>query len=369
MKKHLIIILLIFFALQTFSQEKILVADRKVSVNKEGTRLVYAFQKGDKIIISMTVEKDKSINDLKFEVNGNILMSASDVSSFENKEFIMPETNFFNFYFGGPNIGSRDFDLKIERVPASAEGKYFNTAIQQYKNYDTSYVAYEIDSVIGLKSPEYIPQPFRVISSIDYESVKLAEKKMNIMYNKEYVTIIRTQDTIISENKEMRLLGYQIIITSEAGATEMWKAIGIGVDIASMFFSPAAGIAAGTAFSMIGPQEGGEPAMYYIFKDEIDLYSFKDDDINTTFTTFENGLVTGMSLTWGAYRGWDKFYVGLENLNMYAEIDASISVSAIYQSTLFETITQDLIIVRPEIVKLQKQREVIENNKVYNYQN
>ncbi len=370
MKKQLILILLIFFALQTFSQEKILVADRKVSAKKDGIRLLYAFQKGDKVIISMTVEKGKDVKGVEFNVNGNILFSASDVGSFENKEFTMPETNFFNLDFWGPNIGSRDFELKIERIPASTDGKYFNTAIQQYKKYDTSYVAHEIDSVTGLKAPEYIPQTFRVISSIDYESTSLVQEKLNIKgVSKKYITVTRPQDTIITENKEMRLLGYQIIITSAAGATEMWKAIGVGVDIASMFFSPAAGIAAGTAFSMIAPQEGGEPVEYNIIKDEFDLNAFKDDDYKTTYSTYESGLVTGLSRTWNIWSDWNKFYIGLENLNIYAEIDVSVSVNAVYQATIYETITQNMIIVKPETVKLQREREVIENKKYYNYQN
>ncbi len=367
MKQKLIILILTIFTFQAYAQDTILVTDRKISAKKESYGIAYSFQKGDKVLVSIKVEKDKDVKEIVIKQKGQVLFSGKDVKSFENKELIAIETNFMNFYFTGPSMGSRDIEITIKRIPASADGIYFNTAIQQIKKYTTSTFEYEIDSVIGYQQPKYRPQAFRVISNVDYESQKIIEEKMNIKgVTKKYVTVNKPKDTIKTDNKEMVLLGYQIIITSSAGAAAMWKAIGIGVDVASLFLTPAAGIAAGTVFSMIGPQDGGEPVLFYIMDNDRDLSLFLDEDFNTHPMVFDAGLVTGSSTTWTTSK--DKFFLGMENLNLYAEVDVSVAISAIYQATTWANVSQDQIIVWPETVKNKKQIQMIKNEKYYSFQ-
>jgi hypothetical protein len=337
---------------------------------------VYAFEKGDKIIISATVEKDKDINEVKFEVNGNILFSSTKVSSFENKEFIMPETNFLNLNFWGPNMGSRDFELKIERIPASPEGKFFNTAIQEYKSYDTTYVTYEIDSVIGYEEIR-TPKTFRVIEDCEYQGIQMKAEKFKIYGGKtNSLMVIKPEAKIITDTADLEFLGYHILITSAAGADAMWNAIGIGVDVASLAMNfvlpPGAGVAAGlglkTAFEMIGPQEGGEPVYYAVMNNEDDAKKFKNSDykVQATAKAFEFGLATNYSGNWWAM---DTLVVGLKNLNVAVEIEVSVVISAVYQKTLYKTISQDIVTIRPKTVKVPRTREVITNNKYWNNQN
>ena len=48
MKQKLLFLMLTFFAIQGFAQQKILVADRRIKVSYDPIDMVYAFQKGDK---------------------------------------------------------------------------------------------------------------------------------------------------------------------------------------------------------------------------------------------------------------------------------------------------------------------------------
>lgn len=343
------------------TQEPILVADRHCKAYKKETlRLIYSFKKGDKIIISIKTKKDKKLRSFKVTQNKKVLVNKTNATSIDKMEIIVTESNWVNFNFNGPGTG-REFDLKIWRIPSDESGKYFNTALQQYRKYDTTYVNYQIDSVLGYMPPIHQPQSFEVIKDVDYESVKMYEKKMNIKgVSKKSIFLTKPTDTIKRPKKEMVLLGYQILITSAAGAESMWKAISVGVDIGSMFLGPAAGIAAGTAFDMIAPQDGGEPVKFMIMDNKRDLAKFMDSDYNTTPLQYETGLVTGMSATWWPM---DTLAIGLENLNIYAEINVSITVFAIYQSTEWHTIKTDMVTIKPKTVKLTKTRQVIENKK------
>lgn len=370
MKRNLLILIALFCALQLFAQEKILVSNRRIKTSKDAVRLLYGFQKGDKAYLSITVEKDKEIQKLELELNHKVLYSAKNVKTFENLEIIIPETSFLNIEIIGKSssIGSRDIEFKLERIPATESGKYFNTAIQQRKYYTYKPKVYEIDSVIGYDAPENRAKSFRVVDNVDYESVKMIEEKMNIQgVHKRYITLVKPKDSIITADKEMILLGYQIIVTSAAGASAMWKAIEIGVDVSSMFLTPAGGIAAGVVFDMVAPQKGGEPIKFQIMNDEADLAYFLDDNISTRPRVYESGLVTGMTSTWTSMRD-NKLYIGFENLNLYAQVDISVSVNAVYQAITWSTISQDQIIIRPQTVKLKRQFVQIENVKYFDFQ-
>ncbi len=268
-----------------------------------------------------------------------------------------------NLYF----YGKKDINVKIERIPSSEENKLFNPSIYQYKSYDTSYVTYAIDSVVGYDEIK-TPKEFRVIASAEYESVELKKEKLTLSggAKKGYI-FTKPKTQINTDDKEMKLMGYQVMITSEAGADEMWGNIGIGVDVACLamsLFLPAGGVAAGLAvnqaFEMIGPQEGGEPVYYIITNSQKDIDYFTDDNNDTKPLAYERGLATGYSGSWFAM---DTIAVGLKNLNIAVEVEVVIVVSAVYQATIWETITQDIVTVKPKIVRVDRKRQVIENKK------
>lgn len=372
MKTKFLIALLTIFSFSLTAQDKILLADRDIKPTKdEPTHLTYGVHKGDKIIISLSTKKDKSIDKIIIEEAGNTIFSKEDVDPTKPIELTAPETNFLHLYFYS-NFFGQDISLKIERIPANEEVKLFNPSIYQYKKYDTSYVTYEIDSVVGYEEIR-TPKTFKVIKSAEYESIALKEEKVNLDGGQKKGFIFKKPEELIkTDYKEMKLMGYQVIIMSEAGSAGMWDMIGTGVDIGCLCLSlafPAAGTAAGlgvqTAFEMVGPQEGGEPVYYIITNDKKELDKFTDNDPDTHAAIYESGLATGYNGTWWAM---DTLAIGIQNLNIAVEVDVSIAVYAIYQATIWEDIQQDIITVKPKTVKVKRVREVIENKKRWNFE-
>ena len=369
MKTKLIALLILIMGFQISAQDKILLADRVIKPKKDAPiTLTYGIHENDKVILSLSTKKDKPIREIVIKLNGKVLFSGTNVSPTKDIEFTATETNFLNFYF----YGKKPIDIKIERIPSSEENILFNPSIYQYKHYDTSYVEYEIDSVIGYDEIR-TPKEFRVIASAEYESVELKTEQLTLKGgDKKGYIFTKPEKLKKTDDKEMKLMGYQVMITSEAGADKMWKNIGIGVDVACLamsLFLPAGGTAAGLAvnqaFEMIGPQDGGEPVYYIITNTQKDLDKFTDDDINTKPLAYERGLATGYSGSWFAM---DTLAVGLKNLNIAVEVEVVLVVSAIYQATIWETITQDIVTIKPKTVKVKRTRQVIKNTKRWNFE-
>jgi len=374
MKVVLLSIILFFSGMFLYAQDTVLLAYRDVNpTKKDAVHLIYGVKKGDKIVISLETTKDKTIDKIQIEEAGSSLYTQSDIDPTKKIEFTAPQTNFMHLYiWNRQNIG-----MKIQRVPATDNDVFFNPSIYQYKSYDTSYVTFEIDSVIGYDEI-HTPKKFKVITSAEYESVKLEEKKVNLKGgSKKGFLFTKPQELIKDDYKEMKFLGYQVIITSEAGADKMWGYIGVGVDIGAMCLnlavsavaSPVGGAAAElavqTAFEMIGPQDGGEPVYYMISNSKNELDKFTDNSNDTKPSGYEFGLATGYNGTWFPM---DTLAIGLKNLNISVEIDVSVAIYAIYQSTIWEDITQDIVTVKPKTVKVQRQRQVIENKKRWNFE-
>ncbi|MBN2891715.1 MAG: hypothetical protein JXL97_07600 [Bacteroidales bacterium] len=374
MKVKILILFLLIFGIKTFAQERILLADRDISPKKDApVHLTYGVHQGDKIVLTLVTNKDKPIDKIQIEENGKVLFSQNDVSPTQTVELTAPETNFLHLYF----YDRQDVSVKIERVPANDEAKFFNPTIYQYKHYDTSYLNYEIDSVVGYDEIR-TPKTFKVITSADYESVEMKTQKINLKGGKKKgILLTKPKELIQTDYKEMKLMGYQIIITSEAGADKMWGYIGVGVDIGAMCLSlavsavaspvggAAAELAVQTAFEMIGPQEGGEPIYYMIANNDKDLAKFTDDNPDTRPSAYEFGLATGYNNTWFVM---DTLAIGLQNLNIAVEVDVSVAVYAIYQSTIWEDIVEDIVTIKPKTVKVQRTRQVIQNNKRWNFE-
>ncbi len=354
------------------SYDAYLITMRDISISKNSpTVLKYGFNEGDEVTLIMSTNKSKPIDGLKITQNSKVLFNQSDVNPDLPISLNITEKGIVEFTFSKRSF-SQDISIRIMRKSEYLDGRYFNTAIQQYKTYDTVTMVYQIDQVDGYE--EYRdPAYFKVISNVDYESVQMSAKKYNLKGgNKDYFMLVKPKDTIVSENKQMVLVGYQIILTSAAGAESMWNAIKIGVDVGCLalnLFLPAGGtvaaLAVETAFSMIAPQEGGEPVYFIIMNEKSELNKFTDNDNNTNPMVFESGLATGYSGNW---MPMDTLIVGMQNLNMLAEIDVSLATYAIYQSTTWSEINQDIVTIKPKVVKLDMSREVIINEKTYGFQ-
>jgi len=371
-KRILLFLLLVvlLYPLSAQNEKVILVADRDITATKKiPVQLTYGLKKGDKLRLSLTTNKSKEIDLLKILVGNNQVFIKKDFVPTTPIELTIMETNFVHFIFEGPTFG-RDISVKIERIPSNETDLYFNTALEIQKSYITTYQEYEEDSIIGYDKPEYRPNNFRVIDDVSYESKKIDEKKHKMKGGgNKGILIKKPQDTIREPNKISVFIGYQVMITSAAAEDKMWKYIESGIDVGTLALSLAlpvagtvGGLAINTTFEMIGPQKNGEPVYYSIMEGQAELDQFL---INKNPSCYEYGSATGYSSTWPPYKS---LAIGIRNLNIATDVQASIAVYGIYQVTSYKEEVQNTVILRPKIVKVKKKRTIVENKKQWVFQ-
>lgn len=369
MKKQLLVLVILAININLFAQESLLVANRTIEASKKSAVILnYAFNKGDRVTMTFSTKKDKPLDAIVVSQSSKNLYIKQNVNPSEKIEFTVPVKGIVGFRFEGSS-NNQDVDLNITRLPVEFDGKYFNTALTQYKKYDTIYAEYEIDSVVGYEEIK-MPKKFEIIESADYESVKISENKYKIKGGGDRMLLVTKPKSIEkTPKKEMKFLGYQFIITSAAGADKMWKYIGVGVDVACLgmqLLLPAGGTVASlgveTAFEMIGPQEGGEPVYYAIMGSEGEYKKFA---ANNSYRSFESGLATGYN---GSWTPQDTLVIGLKNLNIAVEIEVSVAAYAVYQATTWTEIAQDIVTIKPKTIKVKKNRQIISNKKHWDVQ-
>ncbi|MDD3739624.1 MAG: hypothetical protein PHH30_00145 [Bacteroidales bacterium] len=375
-KKYLLIISLLSAAFLNaqeidLSYDTYLVAMRDINISKNSPAILdYTFHEGDVLYLNLATKKDKTIDQITITQNSKVLFSEKDYDPTRQIEINIVETGVVEFTFSIRSF-SQDIELRLMRKAEYIGGRYFNTAIELTKNYDTVIHQYEINQVVDYKEFRE-PSYFKIITDVDYESTQISAKKYTLKGGqKNYATITKPQDTILSDNKQMVLVGYQILITSEAGAESMWNAISTGMDVGCLALSlfvpggAAIGLGVETMFSMVAPQEGGEPVYYLIMADKTELDKFMDNDNNTNPMVYESGLATGYSGNWSPM---DVIYIGLQNLNILAEIKISVATYAVYQTTTWSQISQDIVTIKPVVEKIPMSMEVIKNEKKYVFQ-
>ncbi len=353
------------------TQKGMFVADRDVTATKKTpVHLTYGFQKGDKLLIYLFTNKKREIDRFYIMVDGKTVFEKKDFAPSEAPiEIIVPKTDFVHFFFEGPLLG-RDITFKLERVPASEEGKFYNTALQSYKHYDYKTVDYEEDSVVGYLEPQYVPNKFTVVNEVVYESKQLDVQTHTIRAGKTKGMVFLKPDEVSNDpNKKLKFLGYQVIITTATTGEKVWKYISAGVDVGTLALSLAfpvvgtvGGLAVNTAFEMIGPQKNGEPVYYAILPNQTEVDNFTS---NRSCLSYETGLATGYSAQWPPY---DTLAIGVRNLNVTTDVKSTIAVFAIYQASISKEITQNTVVIRPKMARLKKQRVVIENVKEWGSQ-
>jgi len=364
MKKALIFNLLLLFSVCIFAQssDKLFVTEQdKYITNNDPMTLRFGFKAGDKVIINIQTNKNRTINRLSFfgsskieslRFGNELKKSDFSLNNFKPEhpiEITIKETGFLELRMTGPALG-RHVNIKIHRIPANTEGKFFLTSFEFEKGVNSQINEYEIDSVIGYK--EVIEKVnFRITKDVTYEANPLIERKMVIKgLKKDQLRFSKPQEKISTPEKEQRLVGFQMIISSATANTKVWSYIKAGVGVTTAFINPALAIATTTYTDAIGPQEGGEPVFFAIFPDEESLNTYMGGH-NHNLQVIQQGLVTSYNRSLPLR---DNYYIGFDNYNMGVDLEVVVAVYAMYETIYFEEILVDKKTIIPETIKVKK---------------
>lgn len=130
------------------SSERILIADLDfdipglVTANAEENFsypfYMYAFEKGDEIILNleMTNEKGTNVIDISTYPDGNTVYLNDSFQELKDLRIKVNERSIYEFTFGSNHAFDRDVRLTIERVAESEETKDFNTKVTWKRTYE-----------------------------------------------------------------------------------------------------------------------------------------------------------------------------------------------------------------------------------------
>jgi hypothetical protein len=112
--------------------------------------LYYGFAEGDQIIFSFEEEKGKELKEIEIvELPGSSKFMDFKSSKVENKTINVYKQGVYLFRFTNSAMGGRICKVKIQRIPKTEELITFNTGWEWKTLYDTTYIPYTEDSIVG----------------------------------------------------------------------------------------------------------------------------------------------------------------------------------------------------------------------------
>lgn len=134
------------------------VADFKLKVGALQTKeFFFGFAKGDQIVFNLEVEKGKPIKRVEIlELPFNSIYRDFKVSVINDKRISALNKGVYQFTLYNSSISGRVCSVRISRIPKTEDLRIFNTNWKWKTLYDTTYVSYTEDSLVGYNTRNYI---------------------------------------------------------------------------------------------------------------------------------------------------------------------------------------------------------------------
>ena len=173
---------LILLSFQGFSQtETVDVAQITLKVGAGKTeKLYYGFAKGDQIVFNFEEVKGRPLKEIEIiELPTNSKFMDYKASNVIDKKIKVNKKAVYKFSFRNASIAGRVCKINIQRIPQTTEFLDFNTDWEWKTLYDTTYVPYTQDSIVGYDTT-YIPYTKKELVRIDtiYDEVQSTENKI-----------------------------------------------------------------------------------------------------------------------------------------------------------------------------------------------
>lgn len=172
---------LLFVFNLTFSQEPILVTESTVVLDLEQTQeFFFSFAEGDEIVFDMQMVKGSNIKEIEVvELPSNSLLTEFKSEGINNKHIQIRNKGLYKFRFYSSSITRRVCKIKIHRIPSNESLKNFNTNWKWKTIRDTTYTAYQEDSLVGYKTKR-LNKTIKELVKIDTTFTELLSKSERV---------------------------------------------------------------------------------------------------------------------------------------------------------------------------------------------
>lgn len=363
MKKITFTFLGLLTILSAFGQlQPVDVSELTLKVGAMGSEeLFYGFAEGDQIVFNFEELKEKELKELEIiELPSNSKFMDYKTAKIENKKISVTQKAVYQFKFNNSAISSRICKVKIQRIPKTEDLIAFNTNWEWKTLYDTTYVPYTEDSIVGYNKIQ-IPYTQKELIKVDTNYVNKELKprvhtKLNPDGDKVYVSFdlpINIKTELLT--KEIVSWAYYIgtddkepVISNYAN--EAAKVVSVA--------NPVAGLALGAV--SLATSTAGNNINYYLVKDYQNVqlflagsqfYMIEKGDASIASNRFIDRLMQGT------------VYLCLDNDHTYP-VDVLIKFSAVVINKTYENKQYTREEQKPIYVTLNKKRMVVNTSKI-----
>jgi len=367
-------LLLLFITSITFnfcySNNPILVNESTIMLDLDQSKeLYFSFAEGDEIIFEMEMVKGKHIKEVKIiEMPTNTIFTEFKAEQINKKSISISNKGIYKFSFYSSSLTRRVCKIKIYRIPANESTKNFNTNWRWEIKRDTTYTAYQQDSLVGYKTIKY-QEMIRELKETKIEEILLLdrlEKVHSILNSNKSRTYLKVDLPLIDtyQLKEEKLIAWSYWIGVGKESQEAYKRntkmIGdMAKGLASTYTSPLGAYAVGAISDLIVANTGND-IEYFFVNDYQNVEQFMNYQ---QFSLFDKGKVIN------SYGKKDRpnngtFYLCLLNDNNYTPVEVDVKVVAVKEIKIFENITYNKEKEEPQYVTLDKTRMNINETRV-----
>ncbi|MDD7887101.1 hypothetical protein [Flavivirga sp. 57AJ16] len=371
MKTNLFLLFIVSIASNfCYSNSPILVNESTIMLDLDQTKeLYFSFAEGDEIIFEMEMVKGKHIKEVELiEMPAYSIFTEFKAQKINKKSIYIRNKGIYKFRFYSSSITRKVCKIKIYRIPASDLTKNFNTNWKWEIKRDTTYTAYQQDSLVGYKTIKY-QETVRELKEKKIEEVLFLdrlEKVHSILNPNKSRTYLKVDlpQIVSSEFKEEKLITWSYWIGVGKESQEAYKRnakmIGdMAKGLAKTYTSPLGAYAVGAVTDLIVANTGSD-IEYFFVNDYQNVELFMNYQ---QFSLFDRGKVIN------SYGKKDRpnngtFYICLYNDNDLTPVEVDVKVLVVKEIKIFENITYNRQKEEPQYVTLDKTRMNINETKV-----
>jgi hypothetical protein len=372
MKRILLFAIFISIFIQSaFCQiEPIDVAELTIKVGGMQTKeLFYGFAKEDQIVFNFEDVKGKPMKEIEIiELPSNSKFMDYKSNSIIDKKIKVNKKSVYKFIFKNSAMSGRICKVKIQRIPKTEELSSFNTDWKWKTLYDTTYVPFTEDSLVGYDTLNYKEKVKELVKTEKVDDMILDKNQRVHSYFNENSSYTYLRVDLPKDKKEPyrteRIItwAYWIGVGEESSKAyaENVKSVGkIATGLASTFGTPLAGIAVGTVTQLMTPKSG-EDVQYAFIADFQNVQAFLSKQAYYQFDQGKGIAAYGKNTD----RLQGTFFIGLHNDNQTTGIDANVKIVVIKEVKTYADKEYDRQKITPRYVTLHKKRMVVKSTEI-----
>jgi hypothetical protein len=370
MKKMTFTLLVCLTILSAFGQQQpIDVAELTIKIGSMGSEeLFYGFAEGDQIIFNFEELKGKELKEVEIiELPSSSKFMDYKTVKIENKKILVNQKGVYQFKFKNSALAGRICKVKIQRIPKSEEFISFNTNWEWKTLYDTTYIPYTQDSLVGYDTT-YVNKTKKELVKTDTLVTELYNKTERVHSE---TAIGKTQYAYLNVNLPTNIYTPNKINPYQSTEVISWSYwLGVGQKAVEEYEKANSKLSSG--ISAIGMLTG-YGALASLAVTGISMFATPSvgDNVQYKFITVQNGVNNTFDFGNGISASGRNtnllqgvFYIQLFNDNFRVGIDVTVKLACVQIRKTWEDKQYTEQVVKPRYVTLNKKRMVVNATKI-----